>query len=84
MHEPSPGLPEFDYLKPTSLTEASQLLAHHAGEARPLLGGTDTFVRMRDGPGRTNTSSMSNNLKAWHDITFRSSEKAYASARPFP
>jgi len=49
MHEPSPGLPEFDYIKPNSLTEASQFLADHAGEARPLLGGTDTFVRMRDG-----------------------------------
>ena len=49
MHEPSPGLPEFDYVKPTSLAEASQFLADHAGEARPFLGGTDTFVRMRDG-----------------------------------
>ena len=49
MHEPSPGLPEFDYVRPSSLVEASQFLAQHAGEARPLLGGTDTFVRMRDG-----------------------------------
>ena len=49
MHEPSPGLPEFDYVKPKSLGEASQFLANHAGEARPLLGGTDIFVRMRDG-----------------------------------
>ena len=52
MHEPSPGLPEFDYIKPKSLGEASQFLADHAGEARPLLGGTDTFVRMRDGAWR--------------------------------
>jgi carbon-monoxide dehydrogenase medium subunit len=44
-----PSLPEFDYVTPTSLAEASQLLAEHAGEARPLLGGTDIFVRMRDG-----------------------------------
>ncbi|MCK5428666.1 MAG: FAD binding domain-containing protein, partial [Anaerolineales bacterium] len=49
MINPHPGLPEFDYLKPASLTEASQLLFEHAGEARPLLGGTDIFVRMRDG-----------------------------------
>jgi carbon-monoxide dehydrogenase medium subunit len=49
MHEPSPGLPEFDYVKPNSLVEASQFLVEHAGEARPLLGGTDTFVRIRDG-----------------------------------
>lgn len=45
----SPILPEFDYIKPKSLTEASQFLASHASEARPFMGGTDVFVRMRDG-----------------------------------
>jgi len=49
MHMAHPGLPEFDYIKPTSLAEASRYLAEHAGEARPFMGGTDTFVRMRDG-----------------------------------
>lgn len=49
MLEPHVALPEFDYVKPTTLTEACQFLATHAGEARPLLGGTDIFVRMRDG-----------------------------------
>lgn len=49
MHTPTPGLPEFDYIKPASLVEASQFLAEHAGQARPFSGGTDTFVRMRDG-----------------------------------
>jgi carbon-monoxide dehydrogenase medium subunit len=49
MHQPTPGLPEFDYVRPSSLFEASKFLADHAGEARPFLGGTDTFVRMRDG-----------------------------------
>lgn len=44
-----PGLPEFDYVRPASLAEASRFLAEHAGEARPFSGGTDTFVRMRDG-----------------------------------
>jgi len=48
MINPHPGLPEFDYVKPESLLEASQFLAAHAGEARPLVGGTDIFVRMRD------------------------------------
>jgi CO/xanthine dehydrogenase FAD-binding subunit len=46
---PHPGLPEFDYIKPGSLAEASQFLAEHAGEARLFSGGTDVFVRMRDG-----------------------------------
>ncbi len=47
-----PVLPEFDYIRPQSLQEASQFLAAHPGEARPLLGGTDIFVRMRDGAWR--------------------------------
>jgi CO/xanthine dehydrogenase FAD-binding subunit len=49
MYMPSPGLPEFDYAKPASLAEASRLLVERAGEARPFMGGTDLFVRMRDG-----------------------------------
>jgi carbon-monoxide dehydrogenase medium subunit len=44
-----PELPEFEYVRPASLAEASRFLAEHQGEARPLLGGTDIFVRMRDG-----------------------------------
>jgi len=44
-----PGLPEFEYVKPETLAEASQFLAAHRGEARPFVGGTDVFVRMRDG-----------------------------------
>ena len=44
-----PELPEFDYIHPATLAEASAFLSAHAGEARPLLGGTDIFVRMRDG-----------------------------------
>jgi len=44
-----PELPEFDYIRPATLMEASRFLAQHPGESRPLLGGTDIFVRMRDG-----------------------------------
>ncbi len=49
MINPHPGLPEFDYIKFPSLAEASQFLLKHAGEARPFSGGTDCFVRIRDG-----------------------------------
>jgi len=49
MNNAHPGLPEFDYIKPATLADASQFLAQHAGEARPFMGGTDTIVRMRDG-----------------------------------
>lgn len=44
-----PTLPEFEYIRPGSLAEASEFLARNPGEARPFLGGTDVFVRMRDG-----------------------------------
>jgi len=44
-----PALPEFEYVQPATLAEASQFLASHSVEARPFLGGTDVFVRMRDG-----------------------------------
>lgn len=49
MKDAHPGLPEFDYVKPESLAEASRFLAEHEGVSRPFMGGTDTFVRMRDG-----------------------------------
>src|SRR5512137_1242188 len=49
MITPHSGLPEFDYIKPTTLEEASTFLAQHIGEARAFSGGTDTFVRLRDG-----------------------------------
>jgi CO/xanthine dehydrogenase FAD-binding subunit len=44
-----PALPEFEYFRPETLVEASEFLARNPGEARPFLGGTDIFVRMRDG-----------------------------------
>ena len=44
-----PALPEFEYIRPASLAEASDFLSHHPDSARPFLGGTDVFVRMRDG-----------------------------------
>lgn len=52
--EAHPALPEFDYIKPTTLAEASQFLANHPKESRPLLGGTDIFVRLRDGAWKEN------------------------------
>ena len=44
-----PALPEFDYIRPVTLEEASEFLAQHPDKSRPFLGGTDVFVRMRDG-----------------------------------
>ena len=49
MINPHPGLPELEYVKPATLAEASKFLAEHEGTARPFSGGTDSFVRLRDG-----------------------------------
>jgi carbon-monoxide dehydrogenase medium subunit len=70
MHTPTPGLPEFEYVKPTSLTVASHFLAEHADEARPFMGGTDTFVRMRDGVWKDKYLVDVKGLEGMNDITF--------------
>ena len=56
-----PSLPRFELIQPTSLKEASQFLCLHPEDARPFLGGTDIFVRLRDGRLKLNTLV---NLKA--------------------
>ena len=70
VHTPTPGLPEFDYVKLNSLAAASQFLAEHAGEARPLMGGTDVFVRMRNGSWRERFLVDVKGLDGLDDITF--------------
>ncbi len=45
---PTPGLPSFDYVRPTSPEEVTKLLLKSKGDARLFMGGTDVFVRMRD------------------------------------
>ena len=70
MHQPTPGLPEFDYVQLPSLVEASRFLADHAGEARPFLGGTDTFVRMRDGVWKDKYLVDIKNLDGMKEISF--------------
>jgi CO/xanthine dehydrogenase FAD-binding subunit len=72
VHNPTPGLPEFDYVKPASLAEASQFLADHQGEARPFMGGTDTFVRMRDGFWKEKYIVDIKNLDGMASISFDS------------
>ena len=44
-----PGLPSFDYVRASALDEVPRLLKEHGEAARLLMGGTDLFVRMRDG-----------------------------------
>jgi carbon-monoxide dehydrogenase medium subunit len=65
-----PGLPEFDYIKPTTLKEASDFLITHAGEARPLMGGTDIFVRMRSGGWNDKYLVDVKGLEGMNDISY--------------
>jgi len=44
-----PSLPSFDYVRANALDEVPRLLEQHGEAARLLMGGTDLFVRMRDG-----------------------------------
>lgn len=44
-----PTLPKFEYVRPKTPIEASEFLARYPDDARPFLGGTDVFIRMRDG-----------------------------------
>ena len=65
-----PGLPEFDYIKPNSLVEASQFLVQHSEAARPFLGGTDVFVRMRDGLWKEKFLVDVKNLDGTNELSF--------------
>lgn len=44
-----PGLPSFDYVRASTPAEVIHLLQEHGDAVRLLMGGTDLFVRMRDG-----------------------------------
>mgnify|MGYP007030177613 CR=1 FL=1 len=52
MHNPTPGLPEFDYIKPASLAEASRFLADHVGEVfHAEIEGKGQFGKGREHEG---------------------------------
>jgi aerobic carbon-monoxide dehydrogenase medium subunit len=74
MINPLPGLPDFDYVKPGSMLEASQFLVEHQGEARPLMGGTDIFVRMRDRAWKDRYLVDIKGLDGTNDLTFDPSQ----------
>jgi carbon-monoxide dehydrogenase medium subunit len=74
MYMASPGLPKFDYVKPASLDEASRKLIECADRARPVMGGTDLFPKMRDGIFRPEVLVDVKHLPAMGDIAY--SEKS--------
>jgi len=65
-----PALPEFEYYRPETLSEASEFLARYPAEARPFLGGTDVFVRMRDGLLTPKFLVDVKNLNGTNDLRF--------------
>ena len=65
-----PELPEFDYIRPDSLGDASRFLVDHAGDSRILLGGTDIFVRLRDGVWHEKLLVDIKHLEPVRDINF--------------
>ncbi|RPJ19977.1 MAG: xanthine dehydrogenase family protein subunit M [Chloroflexi bacterium] len=65
-----PALPEFEYIRPATLAEASDFLSQHPDSARPFLGGTDVFVRMRDGFILPDFLVDVKNLDGTHELRF--------------
>jgi carbon-monoxide dehydrogenase medium subunit len=45
---PLPELPNFDYVRPKSYQQVSEMLLQPSVDARLFMGGTDVFVQMRD------------------------------------
>jgi carbon-monoxide dehydrogenase medium subunit len=74
MIEAHPMLPEFNYIKPQSLPEATSFLVTHAGEAQPFMGGTDIFVRMRDGLSSVKFLVDVKNLDGMNEISYEPSQ----------
>jgi carbon-monoxide dehydrogenase medium subunit len=69
-----PGLPSFDYLRAGALDEVLQLLEEHGEAARLLMGGTDLFVRMRDGFVHAQTLVDVKHLPGMRDVLYDEQE----------
>jgi CO/xanthine dehydrogenase FAD-binding subunit len=65
-----PSLPHFELIQPATLNEASQFLSLHPEDARPFLGGTDIFVRLRDGHLTLKTLVNIKNIPGMNTLRF--------------
>jgi carbon-monoxide dehydrogenase medium subunit len=65
-----PGLPGFDYVRAGTSGEVVDLLEEHGEAAQLLMGGTDLFVRMRDGFVRPQMVVDVKHLPGMHDILY--------------
>jgi carbon-monoxide dehydrogenase medium subunit len=67
---PRPSLPSFDYVVASSAAEVARLLQRHGDSARLLSGGTDLFVKMRDGVLRPRVVVDIKHLAGMQDVAF--------------
>lgn len=74
MNNSLPSLPDFEYIKPATFSDATQFLVDHPTDARPFLGGTDCFVRMRDRAWQLDFLVDVKNLPGMNDIKTLPSE----------
>lgn len=74
MNDVHTGLPKFDYIKPSTIKEASNFIIDHKDESRPFMGGTDVFVHMRDGIWKEKFLIDIKNLEGMKDISFDAKE----------
>lgn len=65
-----PGLPSFDYVRASTPDEVIRLLEEHGEAARLLMGGSDLFVRMRDGLVRPQVVVDVKHLPGMRDVMY--------------
>jgi CO/xanthine dehydrogenase FAD-binding subunit len=65
-----PGLPSFDYVRATTADEVVRLLKEHGEAAQLVMGGTDLFVRMRDGFIRPQVVVDVKHLPGMRDVVY--------------
>jgi carbon-monoxide dehydrogenase medium subunit len=65
-----PGLPSFDYVRAGTPDEVVDLLEEHGEAAQLLMGGTDLFVRMRDGSVRPRMVVDVKHLPGMRDVLY--------------
>jgi CO/xanthine dehydrogenase FAD-binding subunit len=65
-----PGLPSFDYVRASTSEEVVRLLEQHGEAARLLMGGTDLFVRMRDGSIRPQVVVDVKHVPGMRDVVY--------------
>jgi carbon-monoxide dehydrogenase medium subunit len=69
-----PGLPSFEYVRASERDEVTRLLNERRGAAKLLMGGTDLFVRMRDGAIRPQVVIDIKHLPGMGEISYDEEE----------